>query len=323
MKYLKLFQGKYIAFLFLLLPVLCFGYTPSSDSTHAGIIALKSGDYGTATTDFYQAISLASTGSKDYNCAEYYMVRSFVELGNYPTAQIYITNLLMSDTAAGYQDGALYYEMRIALQQYNFSLLSTTFIQLTTAYPHAIMMPTAYKRYSEGLWKLNHDYPSAINYAQKIINQYPTDFIVPEVWVALAAAHYDYYKATNKSAELTLCEQALDQCLAQYSQTTDAAPTAQYWKGYLQQNVYSNFTSAITEYQKVITKYPTNYHSSQAQLQIASCYSALRDYTQASTAYQLVIQNYPNSPEVSQAKEYLTTLPSTTTSSINSQGTLP
>src|SRR5208283_826869 len=126
----RMYRGPFYQAYLLLIFALLFSIvslvlaSSADDLTTTGVSALKSGNYRTATTDFYQVLSLASTGSQDYHRAEYYLAQSFVELGNLPTAQTFITALLQEGATSGYQDGALYYQMRIGLKQNNFTLLS-------------------------------------------------------------------------------------------------------------------------------------------------------------------------------------------------------
>ncbi len=268
-------------------------YTVSGNLTHVGIQALQAGNYGIATTDFYQALSAASSGTNDYDCAEYYLARSYTELGNSSTAQVFVTALLSENPAGGYQDGAWYYQMRIALSQNNFTLLSTSFTQLTTFYPQAKQMPSAYLRYAEGLRLINHDYRTALYYDQQILSEYSTDFVAGLGLLDMGMVYWSRYTVDYDTTQLVLSEQIFNQCLSRYATDAHVVPKAYHWLGYVQEYGNNNYLSAIANYQHVLNQWPTYSNCSNVLFELARSYDYSQNNTKAITTYQQYITQYP------------------------------
>jgi len=113
----------------------------------------------------------------------------------------------------------------------------------------------------------------------------------------------------DSTARWEKCNQYLDQCINLYSQSSSpAVPVAYFWKGYIQQYNYSNWSAAIDAYQKEVTLWPQNKYSPNVQLEMGKCYYYLGDYAKAINAYQQLIQNYPDSPLVNNARESIATI---------------
>ncbi len=320
-----------------LLSVLFFSFvslvlaTPASDLTNKGVSALKSGDYGTATTNLIQALSRETT-SNDYNRAKYYLIRSYYDTGDDSTAQKHINDLITGNVAGGYQDGAYYYRMRIGLREKNLSMWSTSFVQLTTSYSNSFWMPAVYLRYAEGYRDLLHDYPTAAQYFKKIVDDYPTDtFCAPVAQLHIAELWMngnlkDEYGNMSPSRTISEAQKVVDkwpntewalqaqnnQCLIHQKMgrrnlTRSIAQSivstytyAQYSTQYIHA-LYSlsfldyqdnNWDKAVAGYRALIKNYPTSYLAPEAEKQIARIYYYQGNITGAIQEVQNLINNY-------------------------------
>lgn len=295
---------------FLILIVLLFvamlGIAGSTNFIDTGIKAANSGNYNSATINLYQALSVSSEGTYDYNMVTYYLVKSYFTIGDYSTAQKYINVLKNYYPEGEWVDGALYYQMRIALNNSDFGQLSTTFVQLTTAYPQAKVMGSAYLRYAEGLRNINNDYSGCIQYCNIIVHNFSGDFVVPIALLKLAVTYYNY-PGMDTTTQLANCDNYLNQVVTQYPQST-SAPSAQYMKGYIREYGYKNYPSAIAEYLKVLNTWPNDVNAPTALFEIAKCYEALGDKTNAGSTYKQFITQYPNHNWTLQAKQSLNSL---------------
>jgi tetratricopeptide (TPR) repeat protein len=163
-------------------------------------------------------------------------------------------------------------------------------------------------RYAECCREILHDYPLAIHYLQRTIQEYPNDFLVPEAIVNLVYTYHGY-QAMDSTTRWAQCNKYLDQCLTQYAQSTSPfMPLAYYWKGYLQQFAYHNCAGAIEFYQKEVTLWPQDKYSPRAQFDLGQCYYNLGDYPNALMAYQKFIQNYPQHGLVSLVQQCIGTI---------------
>ncbi len=246
------------------------------------------------------------------------------------------------ETSSGYQDGALYCQMQVALQQNNFTLLSTSFIQLTTSYPQADVMPEAYLRYAESLRFLVHDYHGALNYYQKVADQYPNSPSAPKALQSkIQTALIDVFNSEG-FPRFHDADSAINQCLQSYP-TTQQAAMCQYLKAYSSAlmgnwddamtaakngiNTYSNNTlyndavvrcwytvgyawewksqlnNAIAAFQQTIANFPGDPISAEAQREIARCYYFQGNKIQALIEAQKVISQYPGTWIAAQAQK--------------------
>ncbi len=82
------------------------------------------------------------------------------------------------------------------------------------------------------------------------------------------------------------------------------AASAQYW---LAEAYYArrDFPNAITEYQTLRSRFPSNTKSPEALLKIGYCYSVLGKKDEARTAFEELMKSYPQSPEAQQAESGL------------------
>jgi len=115
-------------------------------------------------------------------------------------------------------------------------------------------------------------------------------------------AERDAYQQAFEQLRGLRYEQAIDGFRAFLKSYPDGryAPSAQYWlaEAYYARHDYPN---AITEYQTLRSRFPSNTKTPEALLKIGYCYSVLGKKDEARAAFAELMKSYPQSPEAQQA----------------------
>lgn len=117
---------------------------------------------------------------------------------------------------------------------------------------------------------------------------------------------YDAALAQFKAGDYHGAGTAFADFIVRYPQS-GFLPSAQYWLG----NAYyaqRDYRKAIAAQQVVLKNYPDNPKAADALLNIASCYTELKDKPAAKKSLDALIAQYPNTPAAQTAKERLVTL---------------
>ncbi|HTK83297.1 MAG TPA: tetratricopeptide repeat protein, partial [Bacteroidota bacterium] len=252
------------------------------------------GQYDKAT-DLYTSLATLKGEPRTVEYAAFQLAMSYIQRGDADRGIDHLRDFLVKYPQSIYAEvvqfniGWTYFSR----EQYRESI--PEFHKIEYRYPQSQLMPRVYFNTGDAFFNLK-SYDSSRVYYQRVIKEFPTSPLAND---ALAGLQYSY-EAEGKPAQAAA---EIDTLLS--NNKSDGIPQEELIlrKGdiYFSQG---EFSSAVTEYQRVLTLKPSRATNAKALYQLGRSYDMQNNPTRAISYYQQILTNFSdaeNAPAVSLA----------------------
>jgi len=241
-------------------------------------------NYSLAAEAYRKAAKL-SPKSEDGQYSAYQMCHALYRLNKYDESVTALLDFVRSYNKSTYAPNALYLIGWIRFRQKRYSEAIDNYKYLLEAYPQSIYIPRTHYAIADAYYNMGN-YEKASEEYKIVIENYPTSDLAPESM-----------KGVQQCLILLGREDEVIETIDSYSQKHSDSPFVREFQTKKASILFDNrkYSDAITEYQNIIAKNPSNQDNAEALYWIGKSFVSMNNPIEAEKSFDEVKSKYPSS----------------------------